>query len=230
MRLRSCLLILLALVLVLPAAAQRRWGQDHDRDRDQRRGRDRDDWAPLRSTTRGFFVEAGASGNSFTVDDGGAEETNTGGGLGLRLGYGFTPTIAGYVAFVGAGMEADDGTDYGLGHVDLGVQLSFARPRQALIPYLNVALSGIATEYEAPQRGGPKLRYTGGAFVLGGGARYYVSRGVALNVGLEGYGGSFNQATLDGDGTDVTTDLDDVALSGARLRAGLVWFPGAGRR
>lgn len=218
---RLPLVLLLLVLMALPASAQRRW--------------ERHRWQPERSTSRGFFVEGGLQALQLNVDTDGRDETQaSGGGLGVRLGYGFTRTVAVYLALQGASMEDEDDASFTLGHADLGVQFSLARPSQALVPYLNVALTGVTAEFEDPFDAvnvAGDVRYTGGGLTLGGGVRYHFSPGLAFNAGLEGYGGQFTEVTFDGEDTDVTTDLDeDVNLSGARLRIGLTWFPGAGRR
>ena len=95
------------------------------------------------SNTTGLFLNAHLSGNSITVDlaDLGDEgdETDTGGGFGLQVGYGFSDLVTVYLAGNGSSMT-DDGESYDLGHVDLGVQLNF-RSGQKAVPYTNLAFS-----------------------------------------------------------------------------------------
>jgi hypothetical protein len=222
---RRLLLMLLLGVLVLPASAQRRWGRGER-------------WQPVRSTSEGLFLEGSLHGTGFTIsNDGGDDDEGSGGGLGLRLGYGFNRTLALYLALNGAAIEPENrrvfqettGEDtYGLGQADLGLQISFAHPRRALLPTLNVALSGVSATIEGEN---DDVEFRGGGLTLGGGLRYHFSPGLAVNVGLEGFAGTLNEVEVGGVTLDFDKlDLEQPEFSGGRLRFGLTWFPGAGRR
>lgn len=189
--------------------------------------------APLQAqvASEGFFLEGTLSGNSLTVsvedEDGDAQ---TGGGFGLRLGYGFTPRFALYGNLAGASIKSDDPDVFGdaerttMANLELGGQLSFPSPARAFVPYLNLGLQGTAVT--ADDSDGDVV-VSGGGLVLGGGVRYHVQPAVALNLGLEGMAGAFTTITVDGD--DLEFDdlgIDDPTYRGARLRFGVTWFPG----
>ncbi|HYE56929.1 MAG TPA: outer membrane beta-barrel protein [Rhodothermales bacterium] len=227
---RRLLLFLLLCLLVFPVSAQRRW--------------DRPRWTPVQSVTEGFFLEGNLNGTSISFDDDEDQgESESGGGLGLRLGYGFNRMIALYAGLNGAAIEPEEDSfeaitgeeTFGVGTLDLGLQLSFGSARRALIPYLNIALSGATATFEIDNDAADgDLTLSGGALTLGGGLRYHFSPGLAVNVGLEGYGGEFTEAEFDGEvfggNADFEDDIEDTEFSGSRLRIGLTWFPGAGRR
>ena len=184
--------------------------------------------AQVRSASQGFFLEGSLSGNSITAEiDDDESEASSGGGLGLRLGYGFNRMFAAYAALGAASIEADDdvlgeGT-YGLGTLDLGVQVSFANAARPLVPFVNVGIGGVSLAAEVEADGDEfDIAISGGGLVLGAGARYHFSPALALTAGLEGFAGSLSTFEVD----DEELDIDDGKYQGGRLRFGLTWFPG----
>jgi hypothetical protein len=93
--------------------------------------------APIRSNTQGFMVGAALNGTGLRIDFEGEEgEIESGGGLSLMAGYGFSPALLAFVRLGGAAMQAaDEGEDYTYGFADLGARFSFANPARALVPY-----------------------------------------------------------------------------------------------
>ena len=187
----------------------------------------------VRSNTQGFFVEGGLGGTSVSISDGDRDrETDGGGALGVRLGYGFNRRLALYAAVGGAAIKPDDNTfeefsgsdTYGLGNVDLGLEVNFGNPARRLVPYLNVALSGVAATFDLPGTR-DELTFSGGGLTLGGGLKYHFAPGLALNGSLQGYGGTFNRLELGGEKFD-DADFNDEDYRGARLGVGLTWYPG----
>lgn len=143
------------------------------------------------SSTTGLYVRGYVSGNG--VSGGGG--TVSGRGFGAKLGYGFNPLLTVYVGadVFSVGVES-------IAYVDFGAQFNFRAGEAALVPYADLALSGIGDDAG-----------NGGAGVTGGGGvKYFLSPGFALDGGL-----FLNASSLEGGGS----------VTGARLHLGVSWFP-----
>lgn len=172
-----------------------------------------------KSNTKGFLGNVHYSRTSLKTE--GSDKTEMGNGVGVRLGWGFSPKFTGYVGLAASKMIIDDasgGGDYGLGQFDLGVTYNFASSSRALIPYIEVALSSDAIAYS---QGGSDIKAAGTGFTFGGGINYFFSRSAALQVGLNLSSISFDDAEVDG------TKVPDSggSASGGRLMIGLNWYP-----
>lgn len=140
--------------------------------------------------TTGLFVRGYVSGNGLSGSGG----TNTGRGLGGKLGYGFSPSITAYLGLNAASMEIGS-----IAYFDIGMQFNFSKG-SALVPYVDVALSGI----------GDNAGNSGAGITGGGGIRYFVSPVFALDGGL-----FLNYSSIEG--------IDSI--TSARLNLGISWFP-----
>lgn len=172
------------------------------------------DWARengARSNTRGLHLGASLNGSAQQVD---GADTESGGGIGLRLGYGFSPLVTLYIASEGAWFSEHE---YALGHGDLGLRFNFASADNKLRPYLDVAASGRAMQDEIYQISG-----FGGT--LGGGLQYFLSTPLALDLGLKWTFGSYTTVKERDSGTSVSAD-DGIDASSARFNIGLSWYP-----
>jgi opacity protein-like surface antigen len=192
-------LLALCLLVALPAQAQRR------------------------SNTTGLFLNAHLSANSINYNfedfDAFEDESDTGGGLGLQIGYGFSPLVTLYLGLNGASMDSDDVEDaYTLAHVDLGTQLNFQSGRSAAVPYGLIALSGRAVTFET---NAGDITFSGGGVTLGGGLKYFLSPTFALDLGITGTFGPFTSIEAGG----VSVEIDDINASSIRLGLGLSFFP-----
>ena len=174
--------------------------------------------------TEGFQLGGRLYAAGLGLDGGsGDDETSSGGGLGLRVGYGFSRIVTGFIALEGAGMEPDEsqfGQEFGLGTVDLGVRFNL-NPAAKLNPYAEVALTGQVASYDVTGTD-ENLDLRGGGLTLGGGLVYRFSRAVGLDVGLDLTGGQFTQLAFDGETTDNFEAIDSGI---ARLGVGVVWTP-----
>ncbi len=197
------LLILILLVLVAaPAFGQR------NRYRSSR----------LESDTRGFSLGLFLQGASWQREDvGDDDDWEGGGGAGLTLAYGFNHTVTAYVSANGSVIDPDFGDEYSLGHVDLGVLLHLASPRQPFRPYFDLALTGRAAEYEI---GPADVEVSGGGFTFGGGLKWFPSRPVALDLGLKITVGELERIEVG----DLDRDIEVDATS-SRLHLGITWYP-----
>ena len=187
--------------------------------------------SPLRSATNRFFIGLALNGSAIQGDDltDGAE---SGGGLGMQLGYAFTPKFALFVDGAAASMSPEAGDSYGLGHFDIGARWQFSNPSRALAPFVDVALTGRAAvqedvtlydDFGNSETG--DLSVSGAGFSFGGGLNYHVTPRFALTTGLRWTVGElsqvkFNNVSVDGLELDATT---------TRFNLGFVWYPRGGR-
>ena len=175
---------------------------------------------PKESITEGLFGTLQGSGSGLVVDNSDAE---SGGGLDLRLGYGFTPLFSMYANIGGASMTAKSAitgeptsASYSLGYFDLGGQLNF-RSGEALVPYLETAVTGIAAVFDG---GSEDLTVSGAGLSAGGGLKYFFTPSAALNGGLMMTIGNFNQAEY----ASETAEMNARATA-ARLKLGITVYP-----
>jgi len=176
--------------------------------------------------TKGFFISPRLYAASLAVEDG--DEAGSGGGLGLRLGYGVSKTVTVYAALEGAGMDASGGDlerlgeENGLGSFDLGAQFNFL-PSNTVNPFLRVGLNGTAAVFDQPMLDSDDdPRFGGGGLTLGAGAEFHVSRALAIEAALDVTGGEINSFEVV---RIQFNDLDGSPYGTARLGVGLVWRP-----
>lgn len=163
---------------------------------------------------QGFHLGAHLNGSSLQFTD--ENTTESGGGIGFRLGWGFTPN---FTAFLGADGASMEGGDYTLGHGDLGVRYHFVSETRRGAPYLDGSFSyWLAETLEL----GPKVEIGGPAFSVGGGYLHFFSSSVAFDVGLRLGFGRFDEVRSGG----VTVNIDESART-ARFNLGISWFASA---
>lgn len=165
-------------------------------------------------TPQGFYLGAHLNGSSLQFTD--ENTTESGGGLGLRLGWGFTPNLTVFFGADGASME---GGDYTLGQGDLGVRYHFVSDTRRGAPYLDGSFSyWLAETFEL----GPKVEIGGPAFTVGGGYLHFFSSSVAFDVGFRLGFGRFDEVRSG----NLTVGIDEPART-ARFNLGIGWFAGA---
>lgn len=179
-----------------------------------------------RLNATGFGVGAHLIGGGIRPYDA-DDENDEGGGLGLRLSYGFTRAVAVYLQADGLRVESDAEDEYDLGFVDLGVRLSLnGGGRWA--PYFDGALTAAGTRLDQdvtePDGGGDvgDLEYAGGGLTLGGGTQLFVSRTLAVDAALRFTFGAFGEGAQ---GDDEIEPFDDIDFAGSRLNLGVSWYP-----
>jgi opacity protein-like surface antigen len=176
-----------------------------------------------RSNTQGFMVGAHLSGTSLSFE---GEDSETGGGAGLALGYGFSPRwmlIANLdLAKVDVG-DPEIGGSYGLGHFDLGVRYSFANPARSYVPWLSASVGARTASGEVEDGADTfDVSLSGASFTGGAGVQFHFTPKVALDLGLLVSGGKFSTLKID----DTSLDIDDASNStSARLNIGIKFFP-----
>ena len=180
-----------------------------------------------RSTTQGLMLDLHLNGSSIKVEDGSNEN---GGGIGARMGWGFTPRISAYLGYDRASIKSADSQmadKYALGQMDLGLQYNFANNGRAWRPFVEAAATRRAMSAEVDFGGSTSdVSMYGYGMTLGGGIKYHFSAPWALSTGLNYTFGSFTKGSMNGQSSDL-----DPALSarGARLNVGMSWHPMARR-
>lgn len=179
--------------------------------------------AQARSTTQGFHLGLALNGSSIQITDDQAEgdiEAESGSGINLTAGYGFTPQFGILLSVAGARM---DDAGYGLGQADIAGRFSFANPSRAFVPYLEFGFAGLSLQDDLE---GEDLEFQGTGFTGAAGLKYFFSPKLALDLNLRYTAGEFDTFKLGGE--SVSND-DGVEVSTARFNIGVSWFPGGGR-
>jgi len=184
--------------------------------------------APLagqKSTTRGLNLGVHLQGASLSVED---ADSDGGGGLGFRIGYGINRIITLYLEADGVSVDSKNadlfqGT-WTLGHADLGARFHFANTLRSWVPYLEVAVGARGASIDDAEADGEELgdvSFSGGSFSFGGGIYAYFSRTLALDVGLKVSGGEFTEVDLG----PISLNNLDIDANSTRFKVGIVWWP-----
>ncbi|MEX2285283.1 MAG: outer membrane beta-barrel protein [Gemmatimonadota bacterium] len=177
-----------------------------------------------RSTTRGFTVGAHLQGASLAVENG---DPDDGGGLGLRVGYGFNRRFTGYLetdAIVFDVANPEFGGYWSMVHADLGVRFNFANSLRRWVPFLEGALGVRAVDVDDATVNGDsvgKLNFSGGAASLGGGVSFFATEKLAIETLVKFTGGTFEQVQWG----NVSVNNLDIEASSFRFKIGLAWWP-----
>lgn len=173
------------------------------------------------SDTEGFFIEGHFQGHGLTVED---SDADSGGGLGVKVGYGFTPLFTLYLGIDGASMDVSNGegqnvvaSEYTLVYVDLGGRINLRAGPNSVVPYLDGSLSGIGSVYDTAAG---EATFSGAGVSIGGGVQYFFSPQFAFNGGLDLTFGSYDELELAGQ-----TESVDLGITGARINIGFSWYP-----
>jgi hypothetical protein len=157
-----------------------------------------------------------------TTQPGFATTTESGPGLGLVLGYGFTPTWALYGTLSGAATTDLDGGDFGLAHIDGGVRAHFLTGSHVVVPFVQVGLSSRTEVWTVPTRTGNHTYTISGTGVgFGGGLNIHVRPALAISCGFTWSVGDFTTYTLD----NQTVPGASLSATSGRVHVGIIWFP-----
>lgn len=182
-----------------------------------------------RANTSGFFVGLALNGSAIRADDL-SSSIESGGGLSLQLGWGFTKNVALFLDGSAAQIASDAG-NYDLAHFDIGARWHFVSPSRALVPFLEVAVTGRAAgqdnvllydDFGNAYQG--DLSIAGSGFSLGGGLQYFVAPKWALGGSLEWTTGEFSRVRFD----NVTVDGLQLDATSSRFNLGFTWYPMGG--
>src|SRR5262245_14605662 len=150
-----------------------------------------------RSSSEKFFASLSLNGSAFTADDL-SDETDSGGGVTLELGYGFTPRWSLFVEGAAATMSDRSGGDYILSHFDIGARYTFANRASAWSPFIDAAFTGRAAGQENitiidndGRTFSGDLEVSGVGFSVGGGLNYFFNPRWAVTTALKWTTGEF---------------------------------------
>lgn len=175
---------------------------------------------PLRSSTQGFTFGGGLLGSSVSTTSNQATVTESGRGLQLELGWGFTPHLTVFLASSAAEIASD--MDYTLGQGDLGMRYLFRATDKQARPYIEGAASGrqlrlqTLSGYRAVT-----AKASGASLTLGGGVQVFLSPKVAFDVGFTYTPGTFTDFTVNG----VAYPYPEFDAASAQLRLGMRFWP-----
>lgn len=178
------------------------------------------------STSRGLSIGLHALGTSLTVEQG---DENKGGGLGLRVGYGFNRRLTGFVNLDASTVDIPQSDsfvagDWSLAHAEIGARFHFANSLRRWVPYIETSVGARSVSIDnARVNNAPagKVSFNGPALSVGTGLSVFVSPKWALDAGLRWTGGTFTEIES---GNTALRNLDIEAAS-FRFGVGVVWWP-----
>ncbi|MGQ0767397.1 MAG: outer membrane beta-barrel protein [Gemmatimonadota bacterium] len=181
------------------------------------------------STTRGWSIGANLNGTSLDAEN---SESRSGGGLGVRVGYGINRIVTAFLQLDGSAIEIPESVnsqngisgDWLLSHAEVGARFHFANSLRRWVPYLEVAAGARVVSIEEARVNGQeagKVNFNGGGITFGGGLSAYISPRVALDVSLKVTGGEFTEVDLGG----VALQNLDIEATSVRFGLGFVWWP-----
>ena len=181
--------------------------------------------AAQRSTTRGWSLGAHLLGTSLTPEGGSA---SSGGGLGVRAGYGFNRIFTGFVEIDGSKIDiSESGTIVGswnLAHAEVGARFHFANSLRRWVPYVETSVGARAVTVRDAEFAGQStgnVTFNGGAFTIGTGLSTYFKPSLAFDVSLKWTGGKFTEIDLG----DTALQNIDIDANSFRFGLGLIWWP-----
>lgn len=176
--------------------------------------------APLaaQSHTEGLFLHAAVGGQTVSYGGQDFDDTDEGGALAVRAGYGVSPVVTVYLGAVGGRMNGErEAERYALSAGELGARVAFRRGA-ALRPYLDVALRGVTARDDDTA-----FTLRGGGLAVGGGLAYFLSPSVALDAALHLGAGQITEVSFGRVTVGVRDEELDVVES--RLTVGLTAYP-----
>jgi hypothetical protein len=182
--------------------------------------------AGQQSTSRGLSIGLHALGTALKVEGG---DENNGGGIGLRVGYGFNRRLTGFIAIDGSTVDIPQSNsfvagEWSMAHAEIGARFHFANSLRRWVPYLETSIGGRSVSIENARvnnAAAGKVSFNGPAVSVGTGLSVFVSRTLALDSNLRWTGGTFTEIDQ---GTIALQNLDIEAAS-FRFGIGVVWWP-----
>lgn len=180
------------------------------------------------SDNTGLMVGIHVTGSS--LGGTGAEAfTETGRGMGFKLGFGFNDRITLYASADAVVMEYDaerapePDAEYDAETYDLGIRVNFSNDWRVMRPYLLAAVTGVVTTEETGDAEEVTETETwGDGLTIGGGIQFFVWRKLAIDIGYQATAGSFTERTV---GDEDQAFARGIALIHHRGQVGLTWHP-----
>lgn len=172
------------------------------------------------SITRGLHLSLRTGGMGFGFED---DRDATGGGLGLRIGYGFNDRFTAYLGLDGAEMSDADfeglpgDEDLGTAVVELGGRFHF-RTRERWVPFAEGSISLIGLVFDDDE--GREVGYGGPAGSVGAGLMFFAAPTVAIEAGGSFTAGELQHREFEGVDTDV-----GIATAAVRIHVGVSLYP-----
>ena len=177
--------------------------------------------SPAPATTQGFNLGLRTAGTGFAFEGG---RDGTGGGLGLRLGYGFNDRFSAFVGIDGGNVSdgdgfvgLPDGDDYGTVVLELGGRLHF-RTQARWVPFAEASLSVIGLAFDDDE--GREVGYGGPVGSVGAGVLFHATRIMALEAGA-----SFTAGELWDREIGWIKDEVDIGAKAVRIQLGISLYP-----
>jgi Outer membrane protein beta-barrel domain len=173
------------------------------------------------ANVKGFSLGIALNGSAISSDEV-ADGTDSGGGLTLGLGYGFTPRLLLFLDGTAASIRAD-GESWVLAHGDLGLRFHFTAPGRGFTPFVEGAFTtrtGTQENIEFLDGETADLEISGPGFTAGAGFLYFFSPRTALSTGLRWTTGEFTTVKFG----NVSVDGLDLDATSTRVNIGLTWF------
>ncbi len=171
------------------------------------------------SNTQRLFLQASLDGQSLNYNEDDFDDTDDGGGLSFRAGWSVSRVVTLYAGLAGSRIDGETNgvinDEYGWGGGEIGARFNLL-PSRRWVPYLDVALRGVAATED-------DLEFRGGGITLGGGIAYFVSPTVALDAGLRLGGGGFSEVQLGDFSAEI--DEDDFGYGEGRFSLGVTFYP-----
>jgi hypothetical protein len=154
--------------------------------------------------------------------------THTGEGVGVQVGYGFSPNLMAFVSgtVVKQGTEyGQAGNSFGLALLEAGARMTFAQPGKRAVPYVSAHVGTHGLGADISEQGiNAQIRFSGTQFGAGGGILYAFSPSLALDAGVVGDRGKFGNFKFSGDINRQGT-IPVGSSTTFRLKAGFNWHP-----
>ena len=168
------------------------------------------------------------SSTQLTIED--SDTSESGLGVGLRLGWGATKNFTLFVGIDSSSIETSDpaitGGTYGLMQAAIGGLYNFRAGKKAM-PYLEAGLATRRISSQVSLDDGTGTLIEGEAetmgmgFMFGGGLNYFLARTLALNVSVSMVTGHFDDLKIN----DARVPNSDFNAGSARAILGLTWYP-----
>lgn len=177
--------------------------------------------AQITPDVRGLHLGAAINASSIKIDETAfsGDDRDSGFGLNLQAGYNFTRNLGLLLSVTGASISTDDTDDYGVAHIDLLGRASFPG-QSALVPYLELGVSGVAASYVPDLE--DKVELEGAGITFGAGLNYFFTQRAALDLGFRFTTGEFGKAKIANREVDTG---DGVGFNTTRLNIGIAFYP-----
>jgi opacity protein-like surface antigen len=170
---------------------------------------------PITSDPTGFHLAGYLNGSAIEYE--GDNDTESGGGIGLALGWGINRTVTVYLRGSAAEVDMTGFNDtYALAHFDIAARVHLRGPEAQVLPFVTAGVSARAAEIDIL---GDPFSITGAGPTLGGGLAIFLSPSLAIDIGLTWTGGTFTEAEYRGLKEEI-----DISATSARFEAGVAWW------